>query len=367
MRAITVLSGSAHYAPYWKLIRALREQGASVRVLAFDRTWNPGPRVAQDYEVLGELPIRRYTKRFGPLLRSVKPIRRAAVDAPVLYCLGFDMMLVARLAMLGMTKAPKVVYEVHDIRNVLVSAGPAGRIARWIDRQLTARADLLVVTSEAYLTHYFHGQVGADVRRSIVLENKLDPCHTPPPLLPRAHANGTLRIGYFGSLRCPESWSVLTRLPAANEGRIEVHVRGVPNTIPRLTADVKATRGMFYAGPYRNPDDLPEVYGAVDLVWAAGFNSKMCGGWSRTCRFYEACYFGKPVIAQKDSEDGRAVEALGIGLCVDVRRPDECIQQILHIDHAQIDRWHHRLKELPRDVFLYCDDHKRLLATIQGL
>ena len=59
---------------------------------------------------------------------------------------------------------------------------------------------------------------------------------------------------------------------------------------------------MTFAGEYRSPQDLPAIYGGVDMVWSCypeireeDYNFK----WGRPNRFYEGCYFKKPFFCQK--------------------------------------------------------------------
>jgi succinoglycan biosynthesis protein ExoL len=364
---IMMVSGSAHYAPYWKLVSALRDAGATVRVCAFERTWNPGPRLQCDFESLGTLPIRGYFQRFWPLIRSLPRIRAGARDAAVVYALGFDMSLLSILALTGIRKKPRIVYEVHDIRNVLVGDGIVSRLIRLVDRFLVRSSDLLVVTSKAYVTYYYAGRLGLERVRTFLLENKLDPAHTPAPQADPFPSPLPLRIGYFGSLRCPITWEVLVELARRAHGRAEVYLRGVPNNLPGFEAQVSQLPGLTYEGPYVNPDDLPTIYKSIDLMWVAGFNAKRSGGWSRTCRFYESCYFGKPMIGQIGTEDGDAVARFGIGLTVDATRVRETVDQILAISKEDIHRWQNRMADLPLSVYAYTNDHQRLLTELRAI
>jgi succinoglycan biosynthesis protein ExoL len=61
--------------------------------------------------------------------------------------------------------------------------------------------------------------------------------------------------------------------------------------------DIENLDNAVYGGPFRNPDDLAEIYGAVDLVWSADCNELAANSkWLLTNGIYEAGYFGKPVI-----------------------------------------------------------------------
>ena len=130
-----------------------------------------------------------------------------------------------------------------------------------------------------------------------------------------------LRIGYFGSLRCPEAWNTLQQIAKNANGAISIHVRGTPVGID-----------SFYGGPYRDPDDIQHIYETVDVVWSAGFNKKASYVWSRTCKFYNACYYKRPIIAQAGTDEGKVIEDLNIGFCIDLNNKSGAIRQIIEVD-----------------------------------
>jgi hypothetical protein len=62
---------------------------------------------------------------------------------------------------------------------------------------------------------------------------------------------------------------------------------------------VAANPWMEYGGPYNAPEDLPGMYSRIDLSWNAhrvDDNNSLL--WNRTNRFYEACAFRTPLVAQ---------------------------------------------------------------------
>ena len=64
---------------------------------------------------------------------------------------------------------------------------------------------------------------------------------------------------------------------------------------------------VTYRGPFVSPDELPEMYAGVDLVWGAYLHGESNARWARSNRYFEAGYFGKPIFAQKGTREGDAV------------------------------------------------------------
>src|SRR3546814_11201269 len=71
---------------------------------------------------------------------------------------------------------------------------------------------------------------------------------------------------------------------------------------------------MIYGGEYRNPDDLPEIYGRVHLTWAFDFLDEGSNSdWLLPNRLYEGGYFGSVALVSSHTETGKKVRELGLG------------------------------------------------------
>src|SRR5690625_6885754 len=67
---------------------------------------------------------------------------------------------------------------------------------------------------------------------------------------------------------------------------------------------------------------------SVSMVWIAGYQGKDSYKWSRTCRFYQACCYGRPLIAQQGTYEYEAVRDLDIGLGIDLQDQDAASEKI---------------------------------------
>jgi succinoglycan biosynthesis protein ExoL len=133
------------------------------------------------------------------------------------------------------------------------------------------------------------------------------------------------KIGWFGALRCAKSLALLSAFTRQMDGRFEVVLRGRPaysefDDFDRLVA---AEPYVKFGGPYRNPEELAQIYGEVHFSWAIdffeeGLNSK----WLLPNRLYEGCRFGAVPIAMRETETGRFLADRHLGLLLDDASPD---------------------------------------------
>ena len=357
---------------YHKRINAVSREGVSTYSLSFKRDYVPGPNGFKA-EMLGEIEAGSYLRRLVPILRAVPKVRRKARQSEVLYAFGLDMLLLSWLSLIGMKHRPSLVYEVADIRDVFIENSLVGLVARSIEDFLLKKSELLVVTSEAYLSEYFRKNYRLDSTSTIVIENKVDEvrmdARPSESSYTKNHHDTCITIGYYGLIRCYRSCEVLA-VSASMSDNIKVEVRGVGHGgVHGLSEFADSNSDIAYGGSYVNPDDLPEMYGSVDIVWACyPYGQRDTGNWrwARTNRFYESLFFGRPLIAQRGTEDAKSVERYEIGLVVDLGDRKFASQQISRISREDIKRWTQNLNRVPRSVYIYTDEHRRLVQAAKA-
>ena len=368
---ILFVATALNYPIFQRRLEAFRRLGANVIVLGFDQDFAYSSRPAMDSTApsragrLGVITSGRYGRRAIQLATVVPTLRSALASVDVVYAMGFDAAVLVRSSALGLGRTT-IAYEIHDIRQVMLRHDWTGLAMRAIERWVLRGVQLLVVTAEGYLTHYYRAKLGLAGVETIVVENKL-PKSEGSRSVTQARVKPPLRIGYFGSLRCTEAWRTLTRVAAVADGGVEVEIRGVPEGLESFYHDIQADPRLTFGGPYKDPDDLAEIYGGVHLVWAAGFHGRDSYVWSRSCRFYAACCYQRPIVAQIGTDEGALVERLGIGLCVDIRNADATAARILRITSAELQRWQHNLAGLPDRLFIYADEHRLVLDRLASI
>ncbi len=367
---VLVLNGWVGYAPFEKRIRALRDQCSSLDVLGVCRDLELGQQVIAPFEAIGEFEAGNYPQRLPLVVRASRRVRRAARDTDVIYALGFEMGALAVACTRGLQQRPAIIYEIHDIRNAVLGRALSARILRAVERAVIGRINVLVVTSQSYLSEYYEPQLRFRDTPSVVVENKLLSSEMPNrskivARRPGRQEGDPLIVGYFGSIRCPEAWALIKDWVRRSKGRVHCIVRGTPRGIPGFHQDISTIDGLSFEGPYRDPEDLAALHADVDVVWAAGNQQKISHPWSRVCRFYNACYFKRPLIVARGTDDGKAVDSFRIGLTIDLEQPQMALDQLTAISDSQLDSWGQALDQLPDSTCTYEDEHRRVLDMCQ--
>jgi len=358
-----------------KRITMIQKLGFSVEAVAFERKYHRGRLPDCPVEILGMISHGRYLKRCFTLATVIPILRRSIRRNHVVYASGPDMAAAALIANIGLNRP--VIVEVGDIRNVQVVSGLRGYIVRKLDRFIVNACRLLVATAPGFVDGYYRQWLRVKTQ-ALVLENKLESqiagdnhLEIPQTVKGRPLVDRPLRIGYFGILRCAWSWKVLEALATARPNQIEIIVAGIPMEPPDLPERAAKKANIEFRGPYRSPQDLSVLYGSVDLVWGCYPSPKpedWNWRWARTNRFYESCFFKRPIIALAGSGDATEIERYRIGtVLLPSASIEETLGAISSITSSTLTRWKENLSKLPINVYLYTREFDELERVVREI
>jgi succinoglycan biosynthesis protein ExoL len=292
-----------------KRIAQWRHAGFEVLSFAFVRA--PAKPVAEEFTDLGVTMALSRWRRVPSLLRAMLRLsrhRRRLAGLELFVARNLDLLLLAIFARWIAGSSAPIVYEVLDVNFSCLYAGWQGAAIRSLERWSIRRIKLLVVSSARYVTQYYGASLGYG-GSWLLFENKL-PNYvrvTRPALAsPGAAEPGRpWRIGWFGYLDDWRSWGALRDLATAMPEQVAIRIHGRANADfdqDRFMAELRSLPNVSYGGPYKSPDDLAALYGAVDMVWSADCTAAVGNPqWLLTNGLYEGGFFGKPILAFADN------------------------------------------------------------------
>ncbi len=116
------------------------------------------------------------------------------------------------------------------------------------------------------------------------------------------------------------------------------------------------------------PDDLPEIYGDIDLCWMVHHDTERpyeswC--WARSNRLYQAGWFGTPIVGQIGKDDSTVLAEHGLGMTIDVAEVDRSVAAFRDIDRQAVARWREQFASVPESVFALSNEHEQLLKILE--
>jgi succinoglycan biosynthesis protein ExoL len=354
---------------YRKRIDNLSKMGLKFKVSGFDRTHYEGKPWNTETVQLGRIEHTRYFSRTGIYAQSILKLHREMKDCDVIYSFNLDTLFLGWLASFFSKKNVRFIYDVADIRDVLVSRKIFGLILRTLESFLLKSTDLIVCASPEYLPGYFKKIQGID-KPAVIIENKVD-----PELVPESVENPftgpksgvELSIGYFGMIRCKKSMQLLLSILEQADHRYQLNLRGKFLVSHELKERVMNLKNVHYGGTFRYPDDLKEMYQSVDLVWAAHMHGVSNSKWAISNRFYQACAFKRPLIGQIGTQDAIRIQKYQIGININLNEFEKSIESLNNINSKHLKTWFNKLTNVPKEVYCFQNEHQKLFDKMNRL
>ncbi len=355
-----------------KRVAMLKEAGFDVEAVAFEREYHSGRLPECNVESLGKIANGRYLQRVLRMVSSMPALRRAIRRNDLVYASGQDVAIMALVASLGVRKP--IIMEIGDIRELQVARGLKGLLIRYFDRRFVNACSFLVVTAPGFVDNYYRKWLRSSVP-AMVIENKVESdfvdeirsAEHSTRLEGRPLIDRPLRIGYFGGLRCEWSWRTLAAFAKARPKDVQIVLAGMVMNPSDLEQQVGQYDNIEYLGEYKSPQDLPSLYGNVDLVWGCyqhigpdDWNLR----WARPNRFYESCAFQVPLVSRAGSCDAIEVERLNIGLIINDEGVQRVVDALCEITPEQLETWKENMTNLPRRVFAYTTEIEELRTVL---
>ncbi|KAA3634389.1 MAG: hypothetical protein DWQ02_11470 [Bacteroidetes bacterium] len=282
-----------------------------------------------------------------------------------IYFFGFD--LLPWLALSRRFKRSRLIFEIPDVRDKFFQKTLMTNLMKWFFKSSIKFVSAVVVTSELFHSRFLRVN-GIQPKHWFLLENKVH--LTDNELKPKLQ-NREIVIGYFGLLRCERSLLVLKELVDKSEN-FKVVIHGYfMNISEDLQSAIINHSKISYKGTYKSPQDLSEIYSQIDVSWVAyPFHDPQEEGnfrYAWTNRYYEAGFFGIPMIGNAHSGDAEKIIRNNFGMILDLSDITKAVNDLSKLDKEIIQEWREALSKTPVSEFMSTDeDYKPLIKYLQS-
>ena len=361
-------------------IEHLQRLGYKVLGLTYHRVkFNREHEPAWENVDLGITADYAYVQRLRSLFIGIVEVirqRRRIADVDLVFARNIDMAVLALFSRVITGNRTPIAYEVLDIHRFFLGKRKRNKLFRAVERFVLKRCDALVVSSEGYIRHYFE-PMQRFRGRWFLLENKVpvgsvrmvggDPEHRPSEL------GKPWVIGWCGTMRCVESLRILKEIARRNRDSVQIYMRGYPTEtgLDAFEEQIADEPNMIYAGGYKGPADLAEVYAEIDINWAIElwdqtYNSKN-SHWLLPNRLYEGGCFHIPMITLAGTESAHRIERLDAGWVLDEPLVDKVSELLRDLTPEHYESKREKLRALPISTFWEIDDLERVCNQLLEL
>lgn len=303
-----------------KRVNEFIDKGYEVEVYGFKKEDEEGYAVPNGFSitVLGSFSQEQpYFKRLKVYYRSLKPLfMKYKKQDVIFYYFFFNIAFAARLQC-----CRRFIYEESDMPYLSIGNKLIRMWLSWSDKRIIKKSLLTVMTSEGFIDYHFGKERPKNI---VVVPNRVNPgLMNLPYSMKQQHDLDHLSIAFVGGFRY---MSVLNFAEVVGESfpQHEFHVFGnIISNGDNLRALCEKHSNIHFHGKFKNPDDLPGIYGNIDLVLASYDVTSINSQYAEPNKMYEAIFFKVPIIVSKGTFLSRKVESLGIGYAINGLEKDE--------------------------------------------
>lgn len=346
-----------------KRIQALEENGFKQVCFAYYRK-RDSKDIKANYIRLATVKDKSYFLRIIKLASALLVVysnRDKLQNTDLFYAINLDLAFLAYCTKKITGSNAPIIYEVADVMSVMLSKNILGHLLRFIEKIILKKTQTLVVTSPAYIKHYF-GPTQTYNGSWFLLENKLFIDSTKESMnITSTKASrlntpkNTWTIGYFGALRCTRSLSIIKNIVESLPNNVTFYIRGYlmdvdENAFENLLQSHK--QNVIFNGTYKNPNDLPEMHEKIDFVWTFDFQERGTHSkWILPNRLYEGGFFEVPMLGPKGFETGNFIEKHKIGWTFDEPYSENIIKFLTHLKVEEYLKIKSNYKLIPKVQF----------------
>ncbi len=309
-RQIVFIVNSLRQARCIRRINDFIEQGYDVKVYAFDRAGDNRQLPKFDYNLLGVIDNKEsYYHRLVMMVKNIKQAIMSESKDSLFYLFNFDVALASLLTL----KKIEYCYEISDLMELEQSNVVMMKSLSLLNRLLMKKSKINIFTSEGFLK-YYSKRVGG---KNIVLSNKLNrKCQNLPYPTQRNFDENNIKFSFTGTIRGESLYRFVKTISDMNKH--EMHLYGIytdEKMEPLFKDLITQSSNIYYHGPFKNPDDFPEIYKNVDIVICYYYSNKN-DVYLEPNKLFEAIFYEKPIVVSDNTFLGEKVRELNVGYVI---------------------------------------------------
>lgn len=288
------------------------------------------------------IPYRKFFRKAMEELEKISP--------DVIHVQGVDMLDIACMYKGRVKREIKIIYEVADLHRLLVDEQKslvkklAQAYLRRLDYKCCQDIDLLIVTSEMYVTKYFHALVPS--QKTMIFPNVPD--LSAFENYQKKSKSLPFTVGFIGDMRYPEQMKNL--VTAVKKCNMNLLIAGFEQGGSEIEPLCRSYDKAEWYGRFDFKSEAAQLYGKCDVIYSV-YDADMAN--VRVAipnKLYESIYCCLPIIVAKNTYLETIVKDWGVGVSVDHHSVQDLVDVLTELKDNS---------ELYNKIVSKCELHKQ--------
>ena len=216
----------------------------------------------------------------------------------------------------------------------------------WVNKLIVKKSYKTVMTSQGFADFYYGDKVPDNI---VIIPNKVNAACLDLPRVEKEHFDVKhIKFAFTGNARYKSIFN-MCKIVGESFPQHEFHFYGTLNYFTESQKQsVAKYKNVFVHGPFKNPDDLPEIYSKIDFVISTYDSVGVNVQYAESNKIYESMFFETPIFVSTNTVLEKIVNKHNMGFVVDALDDKDVIRAINSITEEKYNQFRASLKAIDK-------------------
>lgn len=220
------------------------------------------------------------------------------------------------------------------------------KIIIWANKRIIKKSYKTVMTSQGFADFYYGDKIPKNI---VIIPNKVSAaCLNLPAVAKEPFDVSHIKFAFTGNARYSSIFN-MCKIVAEHYPQHEFHFYGTLNYFTEEQKQaVAGFKNVKVHGPFKNPDDLPEIYSKIDFVISTYDSAGVNVQYAESNKIYESMFYETPIIVSTNTVLEKIVNRHHMGYAVNALDDSEVMMMIDSITEAKYAEFRTSLKMIDK-------------------
>lgn len=215
-----------------------------------------------------------------------------------------------------------------------------------INKRIVKKSYKTVMTSQGFPDFYYGDRIPANI---VIIPNKVNAaCLKLPMVAKEAFDVNHIKFAFTGNARYQSIFN-MCKVIGEKFPQHEFHFYGTLNYFTEEQKQIVSKfKNVTIHGPFRNPDDLPEIYSKIDFVISTYDSAGINVQYAESNKIYESMFFETPIIVSTNTILEKKVQNHNMGYAINALDEQEIANLIKSISKEKFESFRSSLKNIDK-------------------
>jgi len=216
----------------------------------------------------------------------------------------------------------------------------------WANKLIIKKSYKTVMTSQGFADFYYGERIPKNI---VVIPNKVSAACLNLPAVEKGIFDAKhIKFAFTGNARYDSIFN-MCKIVGEHFPQHEFHFYGTLNYFTETQKKAVAKyKNVFVHGPFKNPDDLPEIYSKIDFVISTYDSVSVNVQYAESNKIYESMFFETPIFVSTNTVLEKIVNRHNMGYAVNALDDEAVMKMIDSITDNKYTEFRTSLKKIDK-------------------